>query len=123
MMKLKMSKHTSERKQNRLTKKIRIRKTVNGTEERPRLCVFRSGKHMYAQVINDVNGHTLASASSVNIETENSGIDLAKEVGVAVAKSALAKNITNVVFDRNGYLYHGRVKSLADGAREGGLNF
>ncbi|HEY8272409.1 MAG TPA: 50S ribosomal protein L18 [Pseudobdellovibrionaceae bacterium] len=122
-MKLKMSKHTSERKQNRLTKKIRIRKTVNGTEERPRLCVFRSGKHMYAQVINDVNGHTLASASSVNIETENSGIDLAKEVGVAVAKSALAKNITNVVFDRNGYLYHGRVKSLADGAREGGLNF
>jgi large subunit ribosomal protein L18 len=123
MMKLKMSKHTSERKQNRLTKKIRIRKTVNGTEERPRLCVFRSGKHMYAQVVNDVNGHTLAAASSVSIETKNSGIDLAKEVGMAVAKIALAKNIKNVVFDRNGYLYHGRVKSLADGAREGGLNF
>lgn len=123
MMKLKMSKHTSERKQNRLTKKIRIRKTVNGTEERPRLCVFRSGKHMYAQIVNDVNGHTIAAASSVSIDTKNSGKDLAKEVGMAVAKVALAKNIKNVVFDRNGYLYHGRVKSLAEGAREGGLNF
>ncbi len=122
-MKLKMSKHTGERKKNRLTKKIRIRKTVNGTEERPRLCVFRSGKHMYAQVVNDVNGHTLVAASSVSIETKNSGKDLAKEVGIAVAKVALAKNIKNVVFDRNGYLYHGRVKSLAEGAREGGLNF
>lgn len=122
-MKLKMSKHTSERKQNRLTKKIRIRKTVNGTEERPRLCVFRSGKHMYAQIVNDVNGHTIAAASSVSIDTKNSGKDLAKEVGMAVAKVALAKNIKNVVFDRNGYLYHGRVKSLAEGAREGGLNF
>lgn len=122
-MKLKMSKHTSERKQNRLTKKIRIRKTVNGTEERPRLCVFRSGKHMYAQVVNDVSGHTLAAASSTSIDTRNSGKDLAKEVGIAVAKTALAKNIKNVVFDRNGYLYHGRVKSLAEGAREGGLNF
>ncbi|MGZ3795049.1 MAG: 50S ribosomal protein L18 [Pseudobdellovibrionaceae bacterium] len=122
-MKLKMSKHTSERKQNRLTKKIRIRKTVNGTEDRPRLCVFRSGKHMYAQIVNDVNGHTLASASSLSVDTKNSGIDLAKEVGIAIAKNALAKNIKSVVFDRNGYLYHGRVKSLADGAREGGLNF
>ncbi|WP_413291585.1 50S ribosomal protein L18 [Bdellovibrio sp. HCB337] len=122
-MKLKMSKHTSERKQNRLTKKIRIRKTVNGTEERPRLCVFRSGKHMYAQIVNDVNGHTLAAASSLSIDTKNSGKDLAKEVGMAVAKVAIAKNIKSVVFDRNGYLYHGRVKSLAEGAREGGLSF
>jgi len=123
MMKLKMSKHTSERKQNRLTKKIRIRKTVKGTEERPRLCVFRSGKHMYAQIVNDVNGHTLAAASSLNLETKSSGKNLAKEVGMAVAKVAIAKNIKTVVFDRNGYLYHGRVKSLAEGAREGGLNF
>lgn len=122
-MKLKMSKHTSDRKVNRLTKKIRIRKTVNGTEERPRLCVFRSGKHMYAQVVNDVNGHTLATASSLTLEGKESGSDLAKAVGVAVAKAALSKNIKNVVFDRNGYLYHGRVKSLAEGAREGGLNF
>lgn len=122
-MKLKMSKHTSARKVNRLTKKIRIRKTVHGTEERPRLCVFRSGKHMYAQVVNDVNGHTLATASSLTLEEKKSGAALAKAVGIAVAKVALAKNIKNVVFDRNGYLYHGRVKSLADGAREGGLNF
>lgn len=122
-MKLKVSKHTSERKQNRLTKKIRIRKTVNGSEERPRLCVFRSGKHMYAQIVNDVSGHTLAAASSLDLETKSSGKDLAKEVGMAVAKVAIAKNIKTVVFDRNGYLYHGRVKSLAEGAREGGLNF
>jgi large subunit ribosomal protein L18 len=123
MMKLKMSKHTSERKQNRLTKKIRIRKTVHGTEERPRLCVFRSGKHMYAQIVNDVNGHTLAAASSLSIDAKSTGAELAKEVGMAVAKVAVAKNIKTVVFDRNGYLYHGRIKSLADGAREGGLNF
>jgi large subunit ribosomal protein L18 len=122
-MKLKMKKHTSERKISRLTKKIRIRKTVNGTEERPRLVVFRSGKHMYAQVVNDVNGHTLVAASSLAVETKSKGKDLAKEIGKEIAKVAIAKNITNVVFDRNGYLYHGRVKSLAEGAREGGLNF
>ena len=123
MMKLKMSKHTSERKQNRLTKKIRIRKTVNGTEERPRLCVFRSGKHMYAQIVNDVNGHTLAAASSLSVDAKVDGIEMAKQVGKEVAKIAASKNIKTVVFDRNGYLYHGRVKSLAEGAREGGLNF
>lgn len=121
-MKLKLSKHTSDRKANRLKKKIRIRKTVNGTPERPRLCVFRSGKHMYAQIINDVAGTTLVSASSLGKE-DVVGKDLAKFVGTEVAKAAIAKNITNVVFDRNGYLYHGRVKSLAEGAREGGLNF
>ena len=120
-MKLKMNKHTSARKTNRLKKKIRIRKTVSGTEERPRLCVFRSGKHMYAQIINDVTGHTLVSVSSLG--GDNSGKDQAKSVGMEVAKAALSKKITNVVFDRNGYLYHGRVKSLAEGAREGGLNF
>lgn len=122
-MKLKMKKHTSERKVNRLTKKIRIRKTVNGTQERPRLVVFRSGKHMYAQVVNDVDGHTLVAASSLAVETKATGKELAKEIGKEIAKVAIAKNITNVVFDRNGYLYHGRVKSLAEGAREGGLNF
>lgn len=120
-MKLKMNKHTSARKVNRLKKKIRIRKTVKGTEERPRLCVFRSGKHMYAQVINDVTGHTLISVSSLG--ADSSGKDQAKSVGMEVAKAAISKKITNVVFDRNGYLYHGRVKSLAEGAREGGLNF
>ncbi|HWU42402.1 MAG TPA: 50S ribosomal protein L18 [Bdellovibrio sp.] len=121
-MKLKMNKHTSDRKANRLKKKIRIRKTVNGTEERPRLCVYRSGKHMYAQIINDVTGHTIASVSSIG-KDDKSGIETAKLVGIEVAKVASSKNIKNVVFDRNGYLYHGRVKSLADGAREGGLNF
>lgn len=121
-MKIKVSKHTSERKTNRLKKKIRIRKTVNGTAERPRLCVFRSGKHMYAQIINDVAGTTLVAVSSLGKE-DKSGIDMAKLVGMEVAKAASSKNIKDVVFDRNGYLYHGRVKSLAEGAREGGLNF
>lgn len=122
-MKLKFRKQTSTRQVARLTKKTRIRKTVNGTDERPRLCVFRSGKHMYAQVVNDVTGHTLVSMSSLKLKTDDSGKDLAKKVGLEIAKAALTKNIKNVVFDRNGYIYHGRVKSLADGAREGGLNF
>ncbi|MEZ0393028.1 MAG: 50S ribosomal protein L18 [Pseudobdellovibrionaceae bacterium] len=122
-MKLKFRKKTSERTVARLTKKIRIRKTVKGTEERPRLCVFRSGKHMYAQVINDVNGATLVTSSSLVLKLDKSGKDLAKAVGQEVAKLALSKNIKNVVFDRNGYIYHGRVQALAEGAREGGLNF
>jgi large subunit ribosomal protein L18 len=123
MMKLKIRKHTSERKANRLKKKIRIRKTVKGTEERPRLVVFRSSSHMYAQVVNDTTGVTLASASSLKGENKDKGVDQAKAVGMAVAKAALSKNIKNVVFDRNGFIYHGRIKALADGAREGGLNF
>lgn len=122
-MKLNFRKTTSERQIARLTKKIRIRKTVNGTQERPRLCVFRSGKHMYAQIINDVTGSTLVEASSLKLKADKGGKDLAKLVGQEVAKVALAKNIKSVVFDRNGYIYHGRVKSLADGAREAGLNF
>jgi large subunit ribosomal protein L18 len=122
-MKLKMNKHTAARKVNRLKKKVRIRKTVNGTSERPRLCVYRSGKHMYAQLINDVSGSTLVAASSLNLETKISGKELAKAVGSSIAKAALNLNIKNVVFDRNGYLYHGRVQALAEGAREGGLNF
>jgi large subunit ribosomal protein L18 len=122
MMKLKFRKHTSARKVNRLTKKIRIRKTVKGTDERPRLCVFRSAKHIYAQVINDVNGQTLVAASSLDVK-DKSGKELAKLIGAEIAKKAIQKNIKNVVFDRNGYIYHGRVQSLADGAREAGLNF
>jgi large subunit ribosomal protein L18 len=122
-MKLKFRKKTSVRTIARLTKKIRIRKTVKGTEERPRLCVFRSGKHMYAQIINDVTGNTLATSSSLGLKTDKSGKDLAKAIGIEVAKLATSKNIKNVVFDRNGYIYHGRVQALAEGAREGGLNF
>ncbi|PIS10322.1 MAG: 50S ribosomal protein L18 [Bdellovibrio sp. CG10_big_fil_rev_8_21_14_0_10_47_8] len=122
-MKLKFRKKTSQRTVARLTKKIRIRKTVKGTEERPRLCVFRSGKHMYAQIINDVNGNTLVSTSSLMVKSDKSGKDLAKAIGMEVAKQAQSKSIKNVVFDRNGYIYHGRVQALAEGAREGGLNF
>ncbi len=121
---LKISKHTHSRKVNRIKKKIRIRKMVNGTSERPRLCVFRSNSNMYAQIIDDVNGKTLLSYSSLKMEENKmKGSDLAKQVGLELAKLALDKKIKNVVFDRNGYVYHGRIKSLADGAREGGLNF
>ena len=122
-MKLNYGKNTSERKVSRLTKKIRIRKTVKGTAERPRLCVFRSAKHMYASVIDDVTGNTLAAASSLDLKGDQSGKELAKAVGSEIAKKALSKGIKMVVFDRNGFIYHGRVQSLADGAREGGLNF
>ncbi len=122
-MKLKLSKKTSVRQTTRLTKKIRIRKTVKGTNERPRLCVYRSGKHIYAQIVNDVIGKTLLSASSLTLDSKKTGKELAQLVGGEVAKKALTQNIKNVVFDRNGFLYHGRVKALADGAREAGLNF
>ncbi|MDE6152135.1 MAG: 50S ribosomal protein L18 [Prevotella sp.] len=102
--------------------KYRIRKNVNGTAERPRLSVFRSNKQIYAQVINDLTGCTLASASSLGLEAMPKKEQAAK-VGALVAEKAKAAGITSVVFDRNGYLYHGRVKELADAARNGGLNF
>ena len=106
----------------------RIRKHVNGTAERPRLVVFRSNKHIYAQVINDELGNTLVAAASndkgLALECKGKyGRDAAAIVGKAVAERALAKGISEVSFDRGGYLYHGRVKSLADAAREGGLKF
>lgn len=122
-MKLKARKHTAVRTTNRLAKKIRIRKTVKGSAERPRLCVFRSNKHIYAQIIDDAAATTLVASSSLTVEQKAKGADMAKMIGQAVAKAALAKNIKDVVFDRNGYIYHGQVKALADGAREGGLNF
>ncbi|KAB7729214.1 50S ribosomal protein L18 [Rudanella paleaurantiibacter] len=105
--------------------KYSIRAKVSGTAERPRLSVFRSNKAIYAQLIDDAAGHTLVAASSVELKSEASGftVDVAKEVGKRIAEKAASKNITAVVFDRNGYLYHGKVKALADGAREGGLKF
>lgn len=106
----------------RIKIKFRIRKKIVGTAERPRLSVFRSNKQIYAQVINDKAGVTLASASSLGFEKMNKS-EQAKKVGLLVAERAKAAGIEAVVFDRNGYLYHGRVQSLADGAREGGLNF
>lgn len=106
----------------RIKIKFRIRKKIVGTAERPRLSVFRSNKQIYAQVINDKAGVTLAAASSLGFEKMNK-TEQAKKVGLLVAERAKAAGIEAVVFDRNGYLYHGRVQSLADGAREGGLNF
>jgi large subunit ribosomal protein L18 len=101
----------------------RIRKTVNGTASRPRLSVYRSNKEIYAQVINDVDGVTIASASSRELKLTGPKVDAAKSVGIAVAEKAKAAGVESVSFDRGGYLYHGRVLSLAEGAREGGLKF
>nr|WP_294716266.1 50S ribosomal protein L18 [Prevotella sp.] len=106
----------------RIKIKFRIRKKIVGTAERPRLSVFRSNKQIYAQVINDKAGVTLAAASSLGFEKMNK-TEQAKNVGLLLAEKAKAAGVESVVFDRNGYLYHGRVQSLADGAREGGLNF
>ncbi len=105
---------------------LRIRQTIKGTADKPRLCVFRSNKQIYAQIIDDTTGTTLASASSLDkeIKVENGGnVNAATEVGTLVAKRALALKIEAVVFDRGGYLYHGRVKALAEAARAAGLKF
>ena len=106
--------------------RFRIRKTVSGTTERPRLAVFRSNKEIYAQLIDDVNGVTITAASSrdKNIDTSKSNkVDAAKLVGKAIADKAIKAGFESITFDRGVYLYHGRVKSLAEGAREGGLKF
>ena len=109
----------------RLKRHARVRAKISGTAERPRLNVFRSSKHIYAQIIDDVTGTTLASASTMDKDFTSYGgnIEAAKAVGNAVAKAALAKGITTVVFDRGGYIYTGRVAAVADGAREAGLKF
>lgn len=117
-----------DRKKIRLKKHLRIRKGLDGTAERPRLAVYRSVKHMYAQLIDDTNGRTVVSASTLEAplktELETGGnIEAAKKVGEMIAKKALEKGIKNVVFDRGGNIYHGRVKAVADGARETGLEF
>ncbi|EDP97958.1 50S ribosomal protein L18 [Kordia algicida OT-1] len=105
--------------------KNRIRKIVGGTEARPRLAVFRSNKEIYAQIINDVDGKTLVAASSrdKDIKAEGTKSEVATLVGKSIAEKALKAGIETISFDRGGYLYHGRVKSLAEGAREGGLKF
>ena len=113
-----MTKNTNRR----VRIKYRVRNKISGTAARPRLCVFRSNKQIYAQVINDLEGKTLASASSLGLEAMPK-IQQAEKVGELVAQKAIEAGITSVVFDRNGYLYHGRVKSLADAARKGGLKF
>ncbi len=106
--------------------RMRIRKRISGTQERPRLTVFRSNKQIYAQVINDLEGHTMAAASSREAEIAEQKLtktEIAKLVGTKIAEKAKAAGIDAVIFDRNGYLYHGRVKALADSAREAGLKF
>ena len=109
----------------RIKRHNRVRGKISGTAERPRLCVFRSEKNIYAQIIDDVAGKTLVSASSVEKDFEGSGSnkEAARKVGKTVAERAVAKGIEDVVFDRGGYIYHGRVQELAEGAREGGLKF
>jgi len=114
----------------RWRRQARVRKKVLGTDARPRVCVFRSNKHIYAQVISDDRGTTLVSASTLSTAAPGAakgergkGVEVAKQVGLALAKICKDKNITRVVFDRNGFLFHGQVKAVADGAREGGLEF
>lgn len=116
------------RNKRRLRRHTRVRKDVSGTPEKPRLCVFRSNSNISVQIIDDTNGKTLVAASSIDKELKpeisNGGNkEAAKKVGKAVGERAIAKGIKEVAFDRGGYLYHGRVKELADGAREAGLKF
>src|ERR1700758_4833792 len=114
--------HTSNKQKVRFKRKKRIRAKVEGTVERPRFSVFRSNKNLFAQLIDDTKGHTLVSASTLDEEVKGGvSIDGAKALGSMLAKRALAKKISAVVFDRSGYIYHGRIKALADAAREGGL--
>ena len=115
----------TDRKMERTRRHIRVRRKISGTEERPRLCVYRSNSNIYVQIIDDVNGKTLAQASTLDkeVKTKYANKQAAKEVGTLIAKRALDKKIETVVFDRGGYIYHGIVKELAEAAREGGLKF
>ena len=113
------------KRERRIRIKQRVRKDISGTAERPRLSVFRSNKEIYAQLVDDLSGKTVITASSLDKAFKKDGakIDVAREVGKVLAQKATEKGIESVSFDRNGYLYHGRVKALAEGAREGGLKF
>lgn len=117
---------TNHRYVARTRRRTRVRKKVRGTDARPRVCVFRSHKHIYAQVISDDRGMILAAVSTlsgdlVKITDKSKGVEAAKQVGLALAKICKEKSIDHVVFDRNGFLFHGRVKAVADGVREGGI--
>ena len=115
----------TDRKLERVRRHKRVRTKISGTAERPRLCVYRSNTNLFAQIIDDVAGNTLVSASTLDkeVKTKHANKDAAKEVGTLIAKKATDKNIKEVVFDRSGYIYHGVVKELAEAAREGGLKF
>lgn len=123
MIRIKMKNKTSHKVTKRLKNRARIRKKVDGSTERPRLTVYRSGRHIYAQIIDDSTGKTLAAYSTLEGSLDKKNIEMAKQVGAELAKRAMGKNIKNVVFDRSGYVFHGRVKAVADGAREAGLSF
>lgn len=113
---------TKQKQKRRLRIKMRIRKRLSGTAERPRMSVFRSNTGMYVQLVDDTKGHTLLSANTKQFsDKKSSNVEDAKQLGKSVAEKALAQDISTVVFDRNGYLYHGKVKAVADAAREGGL--
>ena len=114
-----------DRKATRQRRHIRVRRKISGTPECPRLCVYRSNSNIYAQIIDDVAGNTLVSASTLDkeIKTKHANKEAAKEVGTLIAKKAAEKNIEQVVFDRGGYIYHGVVKAVAEAAREAGLEF
>lgn len=111
------------RKAIRAKKHWKMRRKINGTPERPRLAVFRSNKHIYAQIIDDTVGRTLVAASTLEFEAQGTKTEAARQVGDMVAKKALEKGIKQVVFDRGGNIYHGRIQALAEGAREAGLDF
>ena len=111
------------RQELRKNRKVRSRVRTKGSSSRPRLTVFRSNRHIFAQIIDDEKGITLAQTSSLKVKSKGKKVDIATEVGEEIAKAAKAKKVTKVVLDRSGYKYHGRVKALADGARKGGLQF
>ncbi len=115
----------TDRKMERTRRHLRVRRKISGTAERPRLCVYRSNTNLYVQVIDDVAGNTIVSASTLDkdVKTKKANKEAAKELGTLIAKKALEKKIDTVVFDRSGYIYHGVVKELAEAAREGGLKF
>jgi large subunit ribosomal protein L18 len=123
VIRIKLKNKTAHKVTKRLKNKARIRKKVEGHADRPRLCVFRSGKHIYAQIVDDMAGKTLVAYSTLQAKKGSSNVEAAKLIGAEIAKKALSQNIKSVVFDRSGYLFHGRVKAVADGAREAGLNF
>ena len=125
-MATKIRNRTNEKQKIRYKRKTRIRGGMEGNLERPRMAVFRSNRNLFVQLVDDTKGHTLVAACTIDEELKSKGgknLECAKNLGLLIARRALAKNITKVVFDRSGYLYHGRIKALADAAREGGLKF
>lgn len=124
MIRIKLKKNTAVKVRKRIKNKARIRKKLSGTSERPRLTVFKSARHIYLQLIDDSNGRTLMAVNSMKAEKgSKKKTEVAKAAGIELGKMAVAKNIKQIVFDRSGYVYHGRIKAAADGVREAGLSF